>query len=347
MGLAGGLTIGTMMASLGTWFRMIRKGKEKGYTVAEMGALALRPPRWWPFAWPRRFRRHEDIWERLAPELKKARTILGWTGMLLTVNMYLAFVAMSVGEPQRILAFILFGVGAITGVGGFTLLTVRTHLWARRLGVEIDVMSKAVHTPTCALDHWRTPELSRLLLKEPPQDDRRKLGEPQTIQDLVEAIRRVEQEVQGENHALALEAVTAARQLVSSIESVERGIERASNEVDEGEVSKLEARLEALGDPTGGKDDFDADMRELIQNQLLLHRRLAERLESAKERHGRMKELLKLLWLNVSDLRAQHSQEAHDASEITGKIRTLCEDIGRHVTATEETVEVLTPLDLS
>ena len=142
---------------------------------------------------------------------------------------------------------------------------------------------------------------------------------------------------------MAVEAVTTARQLITSMEKVEREIERASQDVNEDEVSRLEARLEALGEPTSARDGFDEEMRELIENQLQLHRRLAERLQAARERHDRMNELLKLLWLNVSDLRSRVSQEGHDASEITGRIRTICGDIERHVAATEETGKVLTP----
>jgi predicted Ser/Thr protein kinase len=336
------VTVGASLGGLIGWFKMLRKGKEEGYNIVELKSLAMRPPRWWNFAWPSRWRRPEDVQARLIPEIKKLRRLFGWAGTIFMVSFYLMILAMSVDEPNAVLEVTLLAAAAVLGGGGFLAVAVRSHLLCRKLGVAPIDLSKAIQTSTSRLDLWRSPELSRLLLSEAPPDERPKFAEPQTVHDFVEAIRRTEQELHGANGVLAAQAVVAAQQLMASVESVEREIARASSNVDEDEVSKLEARLEALGDPTSGKDDFDADMRELIHNQLLLHRRLAERLEAARLRHGRMRELLKLLWLNVTDLRAQQSQHVHGDSDITGKISAVCEDIERHVAATEETVQVLT-----
>ena len=45
------------------------------------------------------------------------------------------------------------------------------------------------------------------------------------------------------------------------------------------------------------------------------------------ERRERFLDLLKTPWFQVSDLRAQSAQESFNASEITGKIRAVCEDV--------------------
>ena len=295
--------------------------------------------------WARRWRRPEDVWICLEPDVKKMRSMFGWAGMAFGVCFYLMLVTMQFEERSTALAGGFFAAAVILGGGGFVALTVKSRLWGRKHGITPGVLSKAISTPTSRLDLWRSPELSRLLLSEPPQDERRKPAEPQTLQGIVEAIRRTRNEVRGVNRAFAAEALTAARKLISSIEKAEREVERVSHDVNEDEVSKLEARLEALGESANAKHDYDAEMEELVRNQLLLNRRIAKRLATAKERRNRMNEMLKLLWLHVSDLRTSDTQEKHDASEITGKIRAVCEDIERHVAATEETAKALTPSD--
>jgi predicted Ser/Thr protein kinase len=345
LAVAVGGTVGLLFGGSIGWFKMLRTGKEKGFSVAELKTLAMRPPRWWSFGWPRRWRRPEDVWIRLEPEVKKMRSMFGWAGMAFFVCFYLMLVTMQFEERSTALAGAFFAAAVILGGGGFVALTVKSRLWGRKHGITPGVLSKAISTPTSRLDLWRSPELSRLLLSEPPQDERLKLAEPQTLQGIVEAIRRTGNELRGVNRAFAVEALTAARKLISSIEKAEREIERVSHDVNEDEVSKLEARLEALDESANAKHDYDAEMEELLRNQLLLSRRIAKRLATARERHNHMNEMLKLLWLHVSDLRTSDTQEKHDASEITGKIRAVCEDIERHVAATEETAKVLTPSD--
>lgn len=340
----------TVGASIGLplgWSRIRRVGKEKGYSVAELKTIVLRPPKWWPFGWPKKWRRPDDVHDRLIPEIRRLKQLFGWGGTTGAILIYCSFLVWSLEGPlaETGLREALFAAALLLWGGGGLTLGVRARALAKRLGVDPAEMSQALNTHTARTDIWRSPELSKFLLDAPPQEGRRKLREPQTHNDFVESIREVEQELDGADRDLAADALSAARQLVTSIESVEKEIDRVSSQVDEAEIAKLEARLEALGTPDSSKDDFDADMRALLQNQLTLHRRMVERLESARERHARMNELLKLLWLRVSDLRAQQSQEAHDATEITGKIRTLCEDIGRHVAATEETVKVIAPVE--
>lgn len=323
------------------WFKMLREGKARGYSVAEMKALALRPPRWWFFGWPERWRGPEDLTNRLIPEIKKLRRELGWAGKAGGTSFYLALLIASFDEPTALMEM-FFAAALVLGGGGVLAVAARARALARKLGIDANEMSQAINTPTGRIDLWRSPELSKFLLDDPSQDQRSELGELQTVQDFVEAIRHAGNEVHGVNRAMAKEALTAARQLISSIEKTEREIERASRDVNEDEVSKLEARLEALAEAAETKDDYDAEMEKLLKNQLLLHRRIAERLTTARERHNRMNEMLKVLWLHVSDLHTSETQEKHDASEITGKIRAVCEDIEHHLAATEETSEVLT-----
>jgi len=142
---------------------------------------------------------------------------------------------------------------------------------------------------------------------------------------------------------IASDAADVGRQLMDSIHAVEREIQRLSRDADPSEIAKLEQKLQALGDPVAGEPDEERELRALTQTQLELTRRLAGRLYPAKDRHAKLVGLLKTLWLQIENLRAQSAREAFDSGEVSGKIRALCDEIEGYVAATEETARVLTP----
>ena len=117
---------------------------------------------------------------------------------------------------------------------------------------------------------------------------------------------------------LAREAAQGAGQLVSFIKNADKEVARISADVDEQEILKLEARIE--GSKESSQDEYEKEMMKLMENQLLLHRRLFNRLKATRERRDRMIEMLQTLWLNVSDLRSQASQKEHESPGITEKI---------------------------
>ena len=86
-------------------------------------------------------------------------------------------------------------------------------------------------------------------------------------------------------------------------------------------------------------------MRLLLEEQVALYRKLDDRLQRAHERRNHLTDMLRMLWLQTANLRAQSATESVDNDEITGRIRAVCEEIERHVAATEETVKFLTPTE--
>ncbi len=51
--------------------------------------------------------------------------------------------------------------------------------------------------------------------------------------------------------------------------------------------------------------------------------------------------MLKTLWLQVANLKAQDTMEAFDSSEISQKVRAIAEDVQRYREASEEAVTLL------
>ena len=107
------------------------------------------------------------------------------------------------------------------------------------------------------------------------------------------------------------------------------------------EIAKLQQNIHAPGDRPDDEPEDERELRELTQTQLALKRRLANRLHGAQERHGRLVGLLKTLWLHVSDLRAQSAQQSMESDTVSGKIRALCEDIDRQITASQEAERIV------
>ena len=149
------------------------------------------------------------------------------------------------------------------------------------------------------------------------------------------------QELAGPAREIARNAADTGRQLMDSIQAVEREIQRLARDADPSEIAKLQQKLQALGDRPDDEPEDERELRELTQTQLALTRRLANRLHGAQERHGRLVGLLKTLWLHVSDLRAQSAQQSMESDTVSGKIRALCEDIDRQITASQEAERIV------
>ena len=219
--------------------------------------------------------------------------------------------------------------------------------WGKRMGYDSMAESGmvALNKSTGNITFWKNPRYSRILL--PPSEERvdSARSEPQTPQAYLRAVLDTAQELDEAAREIARDAGDAGRQLMDSIQAVEREIQRLSRDADPSEIAKLEQKLQALGDPKDGEPSEERQLRELSQTQLDLTRRLAERLHAAKERHLSLVGLLKTLWLQIANLRAQSAREAFDSQEVSGKIRALCDEIEGYVAATEETARVLTPSD--
>lgn len=149
-------------------------------------------------------------------------------------------------------------------------------------------------------------------------------------------------QLSGPSVELGNEAVAAASQLVAAVKALDEEIEKLARDLDPSEISRLEEKLTALGDP-GTESAVGREMRELLSNQLKLMRRMAFALEHSTARRSRLMEMLNTLWLQMGNLRAEAARESLESDEVTGKIRAICEEIERHAEATEEVNQLVSP----
>jgi hypothetical protein len=319
--------------------------RSKGHGWPDIAQALRRPPRWWPFLWPSRWRRPSDLWDRLPLVLKRARTLNTVGAALMMPVIAVEIVWARNDQLREIMPMPLDLVGI-----GIVLLPVIVSIvladrWGKRMGYDSMAESGmvALNKSTGNITFWKNPRYSRILL--PPSEERADSArsEPQTPQAYLRAVLDTVQELDEAAREIASDAADVGRQLMDSIQAVEREIQRLSRDADPSEIAKLEQKLQALGDPEDGEPDEERQLRELTQTQLDLTRRLAERLHAAKQRHRSLVGLLKTLWLQIADLRAQSAREAFDSGEVSSKIRAICDEIEGYVAATEETARVLTP----
>lgn len=162
--------------------------------------------------------------------------------------------------------------------------------------------------------------MARLLLPEPLAQDGAP-SEPRSPAEYLQAIIQSGGALAPFLRPVADEAVAAARQLLSSLESLDREISRLAREADPAEASRLAGRLAALS-PDGRPEE--REMCALIERQLELLRGLASRRDALAARQGRLHELLRTLWLELASLRAR---TADVDSGVSGHVRALCVEI--------------------
>ncbi len=78
-----------------------------------------------------------------------------------------------------------------------------------------------------------------------------------------------------------------------------------------------------------------------MYGQLELAKRMRRRLEDVSNRRARLKDLLKNLWVHVSALQAETAKASTGDGDVSGKVRALCEDIQRQVSARDEATSLL------
>jgi hypothetical protein len=76
-------------------------------------------------------------------------------------------------------------------------------------------------------------------------------------------------------------------------------------------------------------------MRALLESQRDLLRKLAGQLEVASSRRAHLADLLKALWLQAANLRAQIAADAVADPTISGRIRAICAEISGQEAAIE------------
>jgi len=307
--------------------------------------VALHPPRWWPFWWPEGWRRPHDVWNRLPPTLRRSRLLNGCSLLLACLGAVSWLLAEGLGNQHWVLGKMLLAAGGaslLTGVFGWLGATWVVGRWGMAKGLTPRDAYRMATLSTLDTTAWSRPRFAALLL---PATGRHSVlasgaAEPRSPAEYAQAIHDLVSQLPSGTQATVSEAADAARQLLGTLSLLDAEIGRLAQDADPQELEAVEAKLHALGAESADEGEVRRQKRAALMPQLELLRELNRRLTDASERRGRLLDLLRTMWLQLANLRAEAARDTLAVTEISGRIRALCADIDAHVRAAE-TVRVV------
>ncbi len=301
-----------------------------GFRSMQILRVACWPPKWWGLWWPRPLRRSGDLWPCLPLSVRVTRVALTAFFLVTPTLIYTGKWALSspaLGSrgpvAHRWLGVTEYGVVLLVAM----IVGASTWLWRRR-GLAISDVAMLLVAPTIGVRFWGRPQISALLTRPLGQAAACEPEQAQTPHDYLRSISDAAELLTGPARALGSDAVAAARQVVSTIEALDKEIAMLARDADTAEISRLEQRLSALGERAD--DDDDQQMRKLLESQLELLLRLRARLEGATADRAHRLGMLRTLSLYLANLRARTAEQSLDSGEITREIRALCAAIDEH-----------------
>ena len=323
----------------------LRQARKVGNGWRRITRVMWWQPRWWPLWWPRAARRPGDVTDRLPRVVRWLRVAFS-VGMLLSVGSLAGLIMVipladgvathdtmgltdsSFGWLARwhTLALLAPAIGSSYGGGALMLLTIlMAVLWGRRRKLGLYSSTRMAGAPAVSA-FWTRAEIAPLLSVAAPTRERR--AEPGTPHELLRSIASTADQLGGGAREAGSTAVATARELLAKVEEVEREIAELAGSGDAGEVARLEQRVAAM-DAQQGSSDEQRRMRALVTDQLALMRQLSARSEAAVAQRGALVGLLRAIWNQLADARAQAVRDGTTSAETTARLRTLCAEIER------------------
>ena len=339
-GAVGCAAISGLLALLPWAQRRARKLQK--YSWRTILAQVLKKPRWWTTWWPRRFRRDDDLWDRLPEPLRRFRTayLPALGGMLLALPVFLragwgAASLWWLNVGMSVVMIPALGAAGVLGWRGFQL-----HRWGKRRGLTVGEISKLMEGDDAA-PIWKRPHIQKLLLPRGATLAGMPAAAPTSPAEQVEALIQADRTLDGPAKGLAREAVAAGRDVLSAIQALDRQIAALARDADSAEQARLEQKLAALTASGGEETEPRQRMRRLLEEQLDLVRSLTRQLAAAQEQRTHLTHVLKTLWLQIANLRAHQQEASYDAADISGRIRAVAEDARRYLEASEQVRRLL------
>jgi len=297
----------------------------------------LHPPRSWASWWPRALRRANDVWDRLPAPIRRTRNVTGGVATWLVLDFVFAFpIALKLGLLSWTVSGTLIGpvVFGIPRLAAFGWIAAEIRRAKRKLGLSSRDTMEALALPNASDNPgWAKPKFARLLAAE---DDREaKALPPQSPDELARAIVALNARLRRAGFLADDESATAAAAVRDAIAALESEVQRVRADLDPAEGERIERRLASLDAAA------DAELRALIENQLELRERLEKRCRDNEARRDRLRDQLRMLWLQLVALDARAARGTPVDPELTGQVRALSRDLAHANDAMTE-VERLT-----
>ena len=304
-----------VVAMVGIYLAVAIRLRIAGFPIRESQRVIWTEPSWWPLWYPRALRRRGNVWDRLPASVRQVRW---WFPALMVYGIYL-FTGRFPNlfrNPEVFMIKVGVGFTGLMLLGMFLDFRARREL--RRKGLSWgDAHRVATTMAPSRVSFWSRPHIAAILAPAIAAEPR-----AASPHDQLQSILRHANELSGPLRPLGAQAAVAARQLLESIEQVDRQLADLSRNLEPGEEERLAAKIDALA-----ASDDAAPLRSLLEKQLELIRGLSARIEEAEATRNRRVEMLKTLALHLASLRARLSEP--DVRPLSDNVRALCDEISR------------------
>ena len=312
------------------YFVFLTSMRRDGFSFAETQRVFWSEPAWWVWWYPPSLRRKGNVWNRLPPSVRGLRLIVLALSVVPVVYVPLR---LRFDDPHafnffyRPVTLIIELSVLMSMVAIWALLAVRARQVLKGGGLaSADAFRLMYAVPPSRTSFWARPHIAAVLA---PLKSAGAVARPDTPHDQLQSILRDANALSGPLRPLGSESAMAARQLLASIDHIEREMATLSRSLEPGEE-------ERLADKIAGLSAESEPLRSLLEKQLDLIRDLAARVAEAGQRRDRHVELLKTLALHVAALRTRSSETPADIRMISDRVRALCDDIAGRETIDDD-----------
>ena len=313
-------------------------------SAAQLAALALRPPAWWPGWWPKRWR-GQDLLAAVPQDVASA--LHYW-------NTSATFAFAPLGVCALLMILLLAGVNTsgpeeweqlranpawralgnslpllvAASMAGLTFLVhaqLRLARELRRLGFAFKDIKRHLIRPYDPASA-RVPEIARLIAiaRNRPHPTTTAPSElPALLDDLGALAFELRQDgwLIDDLAAFASEAGAADARWA-------REMKQLALDADPGEGARLRERLDRIRVAPAARSGPQAEMAVLVERQLQLHEEALVRGGALQECRDRLRDGCALIWRQLRALRADQARRL-DPAEVSGQVRALVADLTR------------------
>jgi serine/threonine-protein kinase len=302
-----------------------------GLGPLELARIALWPPEWWGLWWPLPLRRPTDLWTRLPWQARGVRLVLSLFLATLPVVVLTRqwFVGRGGADWREFRYLFSLAEEALLVVGTTTVVTA-AFWWTRRHGLSLADGSRLLCGATTPSPAWNTPQVARLLRPPPgsvrPPDRDSPADHRRAISDLVTLLP-------AEDGDVGAEAARVAQRLVEAIDACDREVARVVPDAGPAELDRLESQLAALQPASPDESADRRDLRQLIERQLDVVRRMHAHGETLSHQRAHLLHLIRGLWAQLCLVRNVASSGPVPTARATERLRALCAEIGEEIEA--------------
>jgi len=295
-----------------------------GLRPLELARIASWPPEWWGLWWPLSLRRPTDLWTRLPWQARLVRVVLSLFLTTLPVLVLMREWLVISGDPEwREIRRVSSIVGETLLVVGTTVIVTVAFWWTRRHALSLADGARLLFGATTPSPAWNTPTIARLLRapqgtvrppdRDSPADHLRAISDLVTLLPSWAAV-------------LGAESARIAQRLVTAIERCDGEISLLARDAGPAELDRLESQLDALQVASHDASTDRRDLRDLMQHQLEVMRRMNARSEALSYQRGRLLHLMRGLWTQLYHVRNASDGPA-GATRDTEGLRAVCDEI--------------------